>query len=340
MLKILNQIPEGFLDVKPEGLMKLLGGPTLIHLAGKREPPLFISAMLHGNEDVGLKAVQRMLLGARYAGLPRSVSIFIGNVAAASQGLRRLDTQPDYNRVWNGGVTPEHRMAEDVVEQMRSRTIFAAIDLHNNTGNNPHYGCVTSLDHQSLDLVAMFSRIAVFFTMPDRVICRAFAQLGPSVTLECGKTGLEAGVTHAAEFLTACLHLSEIPSRPMHTGDLRVYHTLGVMKIPLEVAWGFGDTGFDLCLPPTLDQLNFADLAPGAPFAGVGKNIRSGTLPIEVWDDTGKNAAADFFEIKDGALRTRRAVVPAMLSLDERVIRQDCLGYLMEDLGDVRKLQE
>lgn len=36
------------------------------------------------------------------------------------------------------------------------------------------------------------------------------------------------------------------------------------------------------------------------------------------------------FGFDEGELRTRRPVMPSMFTLDERVIRQDCLGYLME----------
>ena len=39
-----------------------------------------------------------------------------------------------------------------------------------------------------------------------------------------------------------------------------------------------------------------------------------------------------YFEIRSGELRTRRPVMPSMLTMDEQVIRQDCLCYLMERL--------
>lgn len=40
--------------------------------------------------------------------------------------------------------------------------------------------------------------------------------------------------------------------------------------------------------------------------------------------------AAEFFTTANGLLRLRRAAMPAMLTLDARVVRQDCLCYLME----------
>jgi hypothetical protein len=52
--------------------------------------------------------------------------------------------------------------------------------------------------------------------------------------------------------------------------------------------------------------------------------------PLEVWDEAGVAVADRYFEVVNGELRTRRSVMPAMLTLDERIIRQDCLCYLME----------
>jgi hypothetical protein len=49
---------------------------------------------------------------------------------------------------------------------------------------------------------------------------------------------------------------------------------------------------------------------------------------------------AEFFTTADGLLRLRRAAMPAMLTLDARVVRQDCLCYLMERVPAERLRQE
>ena len=100
-----NEIPDGLLDVESAGLFDLLGGPALIHLEGKRKDSLFVSVMLHGNETTGLLVIQQILRHYQDAELPRSLSIFIGNVTAAEQGLRALPGQPDFNRIWGYGDT-------------------------------------------------------------------------------------------------------------------------------------------------------------------------------------------------------------------------------------------
>lgn len=117
MLIIKDTLPAGFFEAGPGDLNKLLGGPTLFHLKGEREPALFVSVLLHGNEPAGFSAIQRVLAKTDYGGgtlkLPRSLILFIGNVAAAEAGLRHLPGQPDYNRIWPGAGapgTPEHKM--------------------------------------------------------------------------------------------------------------------------------------------------------------------------------------------------------------------------------------
>ena len=103
MLTQYEALPPGLLDLPAARLGEVLPGPTLIHLPGRRTPPLFVSVLLHGNEDTGWLAAQSVLKKFATAELPRALTLFIGNVEAARTGLRRLDGQPDYNRVWAGG---------------------------------------------------------------------------------------------------------------------------------------------------------------------------------------------------------------------------------------------
>jgi hypothetical protein len=53
---------------------------------------------------------------------------------------------------------------------------------------------------------------------------------------------------------------------------------------------------------------------------------------LQVKDEAGLEASSRFFEIKNEELRFKRTTMPSMMTLDEQVIRQDCLCYLMERL--------
>ncbi len=330
MLNTLESPPAGLVDAGPAELRRLLGGPTLLHLPGRRPEPLFVSVLLHGNEDTGYFAVRELLRRYRERGLPRALSVFFGNVAAAELGLRRLDGQPDYNRVWPGGEpgdTPEQRMMRMIVEDLERRRPFASLDIHNNTGINPHYACVNRVDYRYLHLATLFSRTVVYFTRPRGVQSLALSPLCPAVTVECGQTGQAHGVEHARDFIDACLHLAEIPVQPVAPHDIDLFHTVAIVKVPDGIRFGFGAGAHDLRLIPELDRLNFRELPAGTRLGWVAG---AHGAPLEAWDELGRDVAGRFFTVADGELRTRRSLMPSMFTLDERIIRQDCLGYLME----------
>jgi hypothetical protein len=274
------------------------------------------------------------MLLARQEGreLPRALSIFIGNVSAAAAGLRRLDGQPDYNRVWPGAdsaPTAEHGMALAVVEAMRAQRVFASIDIHNNTGLNPHYACIPQLGQPFLHLARLFSRVVVVFQRPLGVQATAFAGLCPAVTLECGKVGAAAGDEHAARLLDAALHLDHFPAHAVPPQDVDVYRTVATVKVAEDVEFGFAGERVTLRFDGDLDHMNFRDLDAGTRLAHVEGG---GRLPLDVRDDAGNEVGERYFSLVGGELRTRLPVTPAMLTLDARVIRQDCLCYLMERL--------
>lgn len=330
MLTIRDRLPDEFLYASAGSLHQILPGPTLIHLPGRRPEPLFVSVLLHGNEDVGLKAIQSAL--GQYVGreLPRALSLFIGNVQAAAVGARYLEGQPDYNRIWPGTDQPpgpEHSMTAEVVEQLRARRVFASIDMHNNTGFNPHYGCINSLEQPFLHLAALFSRTVVYFKRPLGVQSAAFARLCPAVTVECGKPGNVSGEEHAAAFVEAALHLDHFPAHRVPASDIDVYHTVAIVKVPPEVRFSFGGAQADVWFEPDVDRLNFCDLPAGSRLGQVSAACQR---PVQAWDEDGLDVTERYFEVRDGELRTRRAVTPSMLTLNGSVIRQDCLCYLME----------
>lgn len=329
-LTTLDTVPPGLLEVSAADLHTVLPGPTLIHLPGRRTAPLFVSALLHGNEDVGLKALQALL--RRHAGrtLPRALSMFIGNVRAARDGVRRLDDEPDYNRVWPGtplGDGPEVRVMQEVVAQMRARGVFASIDLHNNTGLNPHYGCVSRLDAPFLQLASLFSRTVVYFRTPPGVQTAAFAELCPSVTCECGKAGDPAGVAAALEFVDAVLHLECMPDHPVRAGDVHLFHTIATVKVPDRASMSFDGHDADIRFVPDLDHFNFRELEPGTVLGRTRAAAR-----LHAFDDAGRDVSHELLAASDGEIRLAKRLMPAMLTRDVRVVRQDCLCYLMERL--------
>jgi hypothetical protein len=330
MLTQYDALPTGLLDLPASRLGEVLPGPTLIHLPGRRTPPLFVSVLLHGNEDSGWLAAQSVLKKYAAAELPRALSLFIGNVDAARSGLRRLDGQPDYNRVWPGSEEAhpaEMAMMRQVVDAMRARGVFASIDIHNNTGLNPHYACVNRLDQDFLHLATLFSRIVVYFIRPRGVQSAAFAELCPAVTVECGKPGMPDSVEHAAAFMEAGLHLAEFPVHPVAPHDVDLFHTVATIRVPEQSSFGFNAPAADIDFVPELDHFNFRELKHGDLLGRVRQDSPARLLAL---DENGDDIGARLFDYRHGEITLRQPLMPAMLTRDERVIRQDCLCYLME----------
>lgn len=330
----LYELPAGLLDLPATGLHDFLGGPALIHLQGRREAPLFVSVLMHGNEDTGWEAMRQMLRKYKPGGgeqeLPRSLSLFIGNTSAAAVNMRRLAGQPDYNRVWPGSELPrtaEHAMMESIVNTMAAKGVFASVDAHNNTGLNPHYACINVVRTETLHLAAMFSRTVVYFTRPKGVQSMAMTELCPAVTLECGKVGQLHGAAHASEYLDACLHLAQHPVHTISPHDIDLFHTVAIVKIPPETSFGFGCQNHDLCLLEDLEILNFREIPIGTSFGRVREGLE---VPLDVKNEVNHEVATRYFAVRNGELLTSTPVMPSMLTRNEAVIRQDCLCYLME----------
>lgn len=328
-LNISNALPDGFLDCAPCDLHRLFAGPSLIELPGRSQPPLFVSVLLHGNEDSGLRAVQQILRNYSGKTLPRAMMLLIGNISAAREGLRRLDSQPDYNRIWPGTLdyagTAEASAMAEVYERVIGRKAFAAIDLHNNTGLNPHYSVVCSLDAPTLQLASLFSRIGVWFRGVPGTQTVSFAGKVPAIAAECGQPQVPANATAAANLVEAALSLAEFSENSVRHSALDLYHTLAVVRVRSDVSLSFDGDAAELCLDETIDHLNFRELRAGARFGET-----SHPLPLHAVDEDGRDVSAEYFETDGGILRLRRDAMPAMLTRNEQIVRQDCLCYLME----------
>lgn len=323
-----TSLPHGFLEARAAELVHFSEDPILIHLPGRKVQPLFITILLHGNEDTGWRALQSVL--RKYAGreLPRRLSVFIGNVKAAAAQVRRLDGQVDYNRAWPGtplGNTAEAELMARVRRRMHMLNPFAFIDIHNNTGMNPYYACITEVNPHNLYLARLFSRIAVYFRTPPGTAAAAMNSICPSITVECGKAGLTAGDEHAANLIDAALNLDHFPESDHTAHDVEVFHTVATVKIPAHVSLAFGDAAADVCFPAEFDAWNFRELEAGTVFAR-----STDTQPLDVTDESGLSNFAEFFSREGDEIRLSRPAMPAMITLNEQVIRQDCLCYLME----------
>jgi len=327
----LDHLPFGLLDLPSTELHKVLDGPTLIHLQGRNPQPLFVTVLQHGNEITGWEAVRHLLKSHyEFDQLPRSLSILIGNVDAAKHRLRRLDDQLDYNRCWPGGIHADSdigKMFQQVTDRARSLSPIAAIDIHNNSGLNPHYAAINRIRPEFLRLASYFSSKVVYFTMPPGTQSLSFSRFCPSTTLECGQAGEVHGTDHSMGFLETCLHLSDIPNTPMSAEEVHLFHMVATVRVHEDALFGFGHVPTDVVFRENLDVLNFQELPEGISLG----SVNGGPLqPVVATDVDGIDVTKQYFRFDRGQIETVRGIMPSMLTLDRRVIQQDCLCYLMD----------
>ncbi|MGE0055586.1 MAG: M14 family metallopeptidase [Hyphomicrobium sp.] len=332
-LHVFDSFPSALLDVPAVDLWRVLEGPTLFRIEGRQPQPLFLSVLLHGNEDTGWQAVQSVMREAASKGLARTLMVFVGNIDAARANVRTLPTQNDYNRTWPGTLleqTDEAAVMHEVVEMVRASNPFASIDIHNNTGNNPHYACLNELTDPYLHLARLFSRTIVYFKKPLGVQSAAMARICPAVTVECGRVGGTAGVEHAAEFIHAALAMSHFPHASLPEGDVDLLQTRAIVKVSPEATFSFDGTEADFRFRADLDHLNFSELKAGTPFGALGgaRTHRLDVVPCGEFTLRG-----EYFDYQCGEIRLARPAIPSMLSLDPNAVRLDCLGYLMQRIA-------
>lgn len=342
-LNQIHEIPPALLELQDiTQIQSILPQPTLLFVKGQIQKPLFVTVLLHANESTSFFAIQAILKKYQERPLPRSLIIFFGNMEATKHGVRRLDNQPDYNRVWPGGNCKdcaEAKVMQEVVDIVAKQQPFASIDIHNNTGKNPHYGCINKIENEFLHLAALFSRTVVFFETPKGVQSMAMSKYCPAITLECGKPDEPHGIQHATDYVDTILHLPSLSNKSVNEHDVSVYHTVARVIVPKDVKFDFKSEvkpnlaqqqNHDLCFIENFDHLNFSDIHSGHAFAQTNQTQK---IPLQALNNDEQDVTYEFFSIRNEKVVLNKTVMPAMITLDKKIIRQDCLCYLMEPLS-------
>lgn len=326
----LSEVPNQFFLIHPQEIKSVFPRPTMVFLEGMNKESVFISTLLHGNETSSFYAMQKFLKPIVEGRIPlqRSVIWFIGNVDATEKNLRHLPNQEDFNRIWLH-ENPSSPIAKEVLDEVQKHNLFASIDIHNNTGTNPLYGCTNVIDSKYIYLASLFSPTIVYFRTPAEVQSMAFSKFCPAVTIEGGKSAEPHGVEAIVNFLESVIHLQEIPKTDLQKSNLRIYHTKAKVRINPGAKVTFGrDTSGDFLFAEDFDHLNFTELEPGTI---LGK-VQDPQAHLLVTDENDIDVTDQFIEVIDGKIQTKRVLIPSMFTKDTLVIEQDCLGYFMVPL--------
>jgi hypothetical protein len=178
-----------------------------------------------------------------------------------------------------------------------------------------------------LRLASLFSSKVVYFTMPAGTLSLSMSEFCPSLTLECGQAGEIHGTDHTLAFLETCLHLETLSGKPVDADAVHLFHMVATVNVNSEVLFGFGRVPAELALREDLDKFNFCELPAGTSFGDLNNPTKQ---PLIAVNPEGDEVTDEYFFFGRGQVETAREVMPSMLTLDRRVIQQDCLCYLMD----------
>ena len=214
------------------------------------------------------------------------------------------------------------------MQKITESELFAAIDLHNNTGKNPPYGCITAVNEKNKYLSSFFNHIGMVFHIPKGVSTMAFDDICPAVTLECSTPGNRLGIDKAVALIDDLMHMDHFPDKPLPSHDLQLVKNIAVLKIAKGVNFGFEDEEgiFDLTLIENFDRHNFTRLETSEVFARTTLD-----KPLIATAEDGRDLTDELISNNNGAISLKKPLMPAMITLDKHIIIQDCLCYLLED---------
>jgi hypothetical protein len=104
------------------------------------------------------------------------------------------------------------------------------------------------------------------------------------------------------------------------------------IKINADVTFCFEDEeysdtfGYDLILVKNFDHHNFTRLEKNEIFA-----YSKVAKPFLVLSPDDQDITEEIIQNDNGKVSLKKALMPAMISMDKKIVLQDCLCYLLED---------
>ena len=102
---------------------------------------------------------------------------------------------------------------------------------------------------------------------------------------------------------------------------------VATVRVHEDALFGFGNVPTEIAFRENLDVLNFQELNSGI---SLGALNGGPSQPLIANDTNGRDVTSQYFKFDCDQIETVREIMPSMLTLDRRVIQQDCLCYLME----------
>jgi hypothetical protein len=315
--------------------LKLLPGPTHIHLSGKDESRCrFATTLLHGNEPSGLHAVFNVLQNQVTPVV--DIHILIPSVDAAKQApgfiYRMLPHHKDLNRCFQSpfGNTEQDALAQEILAKLHDFNPECVIDIHNTSGSSPSFGVTTFLDPQHDALVSLFTHRMILTDIKLGALMEISESMMPTVTIECGGSQDKESHLLATEGLTRYITQEDVLTQHPTDMSLELFHNPMRLELQESSAIAFGDHCLlhdGVTLLPDIENYNFGYVDShrrlGFVSGGLDKNLI-------VKNPLGETPASNYFKLVDGALHPARRLKLFMVTTNPEIARTDCLFYLVE----------
>ena len=307
-----DRFDERLSRIEARDLHRFLPKATVFDLRWDNVQPFFISTLLHGNETSGWDAVRRFVTDCPDA----SIVLFIGNVDAAAQQMRHLPDEADFNRIWR--QQPWHSELARLLDLFDP---WCGIDIHNNSGPNPHYSVVTDTSASTLALAALFSNKVIFTDHTLDILAHAVSSHCPALTVETGTVDDPTSEQRAYDFLKQLNELRRVPETPKC--ELETYETIGIVRVEHENGSLENFPRFD----ESLKRKSFTTLPAGTPFIDC---LPSG-WQVKVSDPAHNlDLTHDFLEFHESSAFVKREVVMSMFTNTPLLAIQDCVCYFLK----------
>jgi len=328
-LRVLEAPAREALPDTVEAFLARLGGPTLVHLAGRdRSRIRAFSTLLHGNEPSGVRALHRWLRSDAQPAVDMLCFVGAVDAARAAPGFaqRMLHGSRDLNRCFQAPYEGhEGELAEALLRRLRDHACEALIDVHNNTGHNPPYAVATRTDPERLALCGWFAERFVDCNLRLGTLIEATEDDFPGIALECGRAGDPLADAAAFELVSRYFETDRIPWKQER--PLQILHEPVRIRLAPGTEVAFADAaqpGADFTVVGDIDRHNFERVAPGTPVGW----LRDGSpWPVEAHGADDVDVSQQLFVARDGMLQTRRELVPMMMTTAPSVAQLDCLFY-------------
>lgn len=320
-VRVENSLDPSILDLPANELLSVLDGPTLFDLTRPGQSPMFVSVLLHGNEVSGWDAVRSLLKEQNHNGQSSSILLLIGNVLAASRGVRALDGQSDFNRIWEEEDGNKTQWAEAVIQVVTDKKPWFALDIHNNTCPNPPHAVITDMNPATLSAARKFSETAIFAMQPLSILSRRCSQFCTAVTLEVGVPSDPLSAKRARDYLKFLSELGGVPAT--HSDDLKIY--TNKIRVVIENAHELDEWQVPN-FTPSLSDWNFKTLDKGTEIA----RLKSGGGRLLAQDERMNDVTRSYLEYKDDSVCLSNDVIMSMYTDNPRIALQDCVCYFLE----------